>query len=299
MTLYTEQKNQMKAPNFEAIPQELKDHSKWMPWKTMPTKYNPNILGKVPCGKTGYPASKSDPENWLTFKQAQTYYLKHGLDGVGIVINRNDRIVCMDLDNFEDMNNIPAEKYNLTIHSYTEYSPSEKGLHIFIKGQKPKWAGTKANGVEVYGSEGESFITVTGNTFHPTPMPVKENQPLIDIIAKKYLKKKESTRGRVQPQNGATVPDIVVLTKMFQSKNGQVIKGLFDGDISKYESHSDADMGLCNHLAYWTNNNTIQMDRIFRQSALFRDKWDEKRQDSTYGDVTINEAIAGKGGGSK
>ena len=33
------------------------------------------------------------------------------------------------------------------------------------------------------------------------------------------------------------------------------------------------------------------MDDIFRKSNLYRDKWDEKRGEETYGNITINTAI--------
>ena len=35
----------------------------------------------------------------------------------------------------------------------------------------------------------------------------------------------------------------------------------------------------------------MQMDRIFRDSSLMRDKWDEKRGKTTYGQATLNKAI--------
>ena len=295
MTLFAQ--NPLNAPNFEEIPQELKNHPKWMVWRTERTKKNPNILGKVPYQANGYRGSKNNPEHWLTFEEVKEAYETDNFDGVGVVFNREDNLVCVDLDDFKDINNLPAEKYNLTIHSYTELSPSEKGLHVWIKGQKPEWCRTKKNGVELYGGEKYSFVTVTGYPYHKEVLPVKEHQKLIDQIAETYFKEDEkaaSTRKR-DKENVIykEFPDHVVLSNMFESKNGKKIKALFDGDMSNYESASDADMGLCNHLAFWTNNNADQMDRLFRNSALIRDKWDEKRGNDTYGDITINEAIAG------
>ena len=295
MTLFAEQP--LNAPNFEEIPQELKNHPKWMVWRAERTKKNPNIVSKVPYRANGYKGSKSDPEHWLTFEEVKEAYETENFDGVGIVFNRDDNLVCVDLDDFEDMKNLPAEKYNLTIHSYTELSPSEKGLHIWIKGKKPEWCTTKKNGVEFYGGEKYSFVTVTGYPYHKEVLPVEENQKLIDQIAETYFKEDEKAASTKERNKEKVIykefPDHVVLSNMFESKNGKKIKALFDGDISNYESASDADMGLCNHLAYWTNNNPDQMDRLFRNSALIRDKWDEKRGNDTYGDITINEAIAG------
>ena len=37
-------------------------------------------------------------------------------------------------------------------------------------------------------------------------------------------------------------------------------------------------MALANILAFWCARDYTQMDSIFRQSNLYRDKWDEKRK---------------------
>ena len=292
MTLFAQQL--LNAPNFEGIPQELRNHQKWMVWKAIPTKKDSNKLSKVPYHVKGYRGSKSNPEHWMTFDEVKAAYETEEFDGVGIVFNREDNLVCVDLDDFKDINNLPAEKYNLTIHSYTELSPSEKGLHIWIKGQKPEWCTTKKNGVEFFGSEKYSFVTVTGQAYHKKNLPVKENQKLINHIAETYFKEDKK---EISTQKKVTVyykesPDYVVLENMFASKNGQKIKFLFEGNVSDYENdHSRADLALCNHLAYWTNNNPEQMDRLFRNSALIRAKWDEYHGELKYNEMTIQKAI--------
>src|SRR5699024_7015403 len=45
-------------------------------------------------------------------------------------------------------------------------------------------------------------------------------------------------------------------------------------------------------LAFWTNRDFNKMDSIFRRSSLYRDKYDSKRGDSTYGILLLNKAIA-------
>lgn len=64
--------------------------------------------------------------------------------------------------------------------------------------------------------------------------------------------------------------------------------------MTKYNNdHSAADLALCTILAFWTGSDPIQMDRIFRSSALYRDKWDQQRGRDTYGNLTIEKAISG------
>ena len=85
-----------------------------------------------------------------------------------------------------------------------------------------------------------------------------------------------------------------LLEVMFSnSKNGEKIRRLYNGDISDYKSASEADLALCNHLAFYSGSNAFEMDRLFRQSGLMRPKWDEKHGAQTYGEMTITKAIEG------
>ena len=54
------------------------------------------------------------------------------------------------------------------------------------------------------------------------------------------------------------------------------------------------DLQLCSTLAFWCARDAAQMDRLFRQSALFRPKWDARHfaDGRTYGEATIAKAIA-------
>ncbi|MFN7935002.1 MAG: hypothetical protein U0R19_16860 [Bryobacteraceae bacterium] len=87
-----------------------------------------------------------------------------------------------------------------------------------------------------------------------------------------------------------------VLRKAEQAPNGSRFTSIHrDGDLTAYDGdHSRADQALCGLLAYWTNGNAEQMDRLFRRSALMRPKWDESRGDLTYGEKTVQTAIEGR-----
>lgn len=295
MTLFKNQ--EIKEPNFDAIPQELKRHPKWMLWKAEPKPNKPDEMGKVPYHVKGFRASKNNPEHYLTFEQAKSAFEKGGFDGIGIVFNRNDALVCIDIDDLEDISKAP----DFINESYTELSPSEQGLHLWIRGQKPEWVGTKQNGLEMYGSEANSFLTITGNIF--INKPVMANQTLIVSIADMYFLNQKPQEEQPKPKEKKKVikfkqvPDEVVINKMFDSKSGEAIKALFSGNIEGYASHSEADQALCNHLAYWTNNDAEQIDRLFRHSGLFRKKWDEKRGNKLYSEMTIQKAIKGNQSG--
>ena len=82
---------------------------------------------------------------------------------------------------------------------------------------------------------------------------------------------------------------MALIQKMFASKYGAQIKALFDGDQSGCGSHSEADLKLMNHAAFWFDRDAQAMDTLMRQSGLFSEKWE--RDD--YRRNTIEKAISG------
>jgi putative DNA primase/helicase len=85
-----------------------------------------------------------------------------------------------------------------------------------------------------------------------------------------------------------------LLYRAFTAKNGHRFASLWEGDISNHTSHSEADLALCNFLAFWTGGDYNLMDELFRQSGLYRPKWDENHyaDGRTYGQATIAKALA-------
>lgn len=88
--------------------------------------------------------------------------------------------------------------------------------------------------------------------------------------------------------------DQSIIDKASKAGNGAKFHALWSGDTSGYPSSSEADQALTNILAFWTKDQS-QIDRLFRQSGLYRQKWDEKHQagGATYGQMTIEKALAG------
>src|SRR5215218_6627247 len=66
-------------------------------------------------------------------------------------------------------------------------------------------------------------------------------------------------------------------------------------DTSDYASGSEADLALCSRLAFWTSGDSDRIDKLFRQSGLYRPKWDERHYGDgrTYGQATIEKALEG------
>lgn len=90
--------------------------------------------------------------------------------------------------------------------------------------------------------------------------------------------------------------DLLALVR--RSAQGAKFDRLMAGDGSGYGSPSQADIALCNLLAFYTDD-AAQIDRIFRQSGLYAGegravKWDAAHDAGgrTYGEMTIDDALA-------
>jgi len=97
-----------------------------------------------------------------------------------------------------------------------------------------------------------------------------------------------STNGSAPTPNDLTDEELV--RKASSASNGEIFARLWSGDTGGYGSHSEADLALCGMLAFWTGGDPIRMDRLFRASGLYREKWER----AGYRDGTISEALKGK-----
>ncbi|WP_420490753.1 phage NrS-1 polymerase family protein [Neobacillus drentensis] len=56
---------------------------------------------------------------------------------------------------------------------------------------------------------------------------------------------------------------------MFNARNGQRIRALWNGDTSMHNGdHFAADLALCSYLVFYTNGEYSTMDVLFRQSYI-------------------------------
>ncbi len=155
-------------PNLEAVPEELQQYRQWVVWKAVErTKRDGSVkVTKVPYNpNTGKPASIVSPEQWGSFDDVCEALLMDGYTGIGFVFTADDPFVGIDLDNcFDESGNLrdDARRAVDELQSFTERSPSGKGLHIICKGELPGTGhcDNKA-GREMY-QEGR-FFTITAD----------------------------------------------------------------------------------------------------------------------------------------
>lgn len=196
-------------------------------------------------------------------------------------------------------------EYVERLNSYTEISPSGTGLRVFVRAELPPHDNKDSTGIETY-VEGR-FLTVTGLSLHTPSRPLADRQDVVTALhtevfaarnakkAKPETKRKPAATKPAQQREtpAVTLDDGRLLEIAFRAKNGANVQALYSGDFSAYGSASEADLALCHHLAFYGGGDADQVDRLFRNSGLYRDKWDELRGAETYGAMTIAKAIDG------
>lgn len=263
---------------IENIPATLKSVPQWVCW-----------LGadKIPKNaKTGGNAKSNDSSTWADFETAVAACDKYHFDGIGFMFANG--FFGVDLDHCIDKVDF-CDEFVETLQSYAEISKSGSGLHIICKGHLPDGARRKG-GVEMY-SSGRYFIC-TGNIYNQKYKEVVDCTESIKVLHSKYLPR-ETPQAEPRQHVAISMDDQEIVDKARNCKSGYLFNMLYQGTWQGlYSSQSEADLALCNQLAFWTQKNESQMDRIFRASGLYRKKWDEKRGGKSYGAMTISKACA-------
>ena len=292
----------------EAIPETLRERDQWVCWREAERDGKPTKIPVTP-GAGGF-ASSTDPETWASFETALEYTETKHADGVGFVFTDDDPIVGVDIDDCRDPETGDVDDAALDIigrlDSYTEVSPSGTGYHVLLTGELPDGRNRRGS-VELYDTA--RFFTVTGEHVERTPTRVARRQDALTAIHREYVQDTERDTASESGQRDdaddksasgggvdvdVDLEDEDLLEKARNASNGEKFERLWNGNTVGYDSQSEADMALCCLLAFWTGGDRTQMEQLFRQSGLLREKWDEVHyaDGSTYGEKTIERAIA-------
>lgn len=104
----------------------------------------------------------------------------------------------------------------------------------------------------------------------------------------------QASAPRQPAQNAGNIGDREIWEMAFSGPFGYEVHGLYRGDLDGHGGdRSAADYALCRHLAHYTGGDAWAIDRLFRQSGLMRDKWEQR---ADYRDRTIQQAIQNVGG---
>lgn len=287
----------------EGVPALLREQRQWVVWRSEDTERGAT---KVPY-RPHHPsmrASTRDPDHWSDFATAaQVAAVEPDVAGVGFVLTEADPFVGIDLDGVIDPETgavAPlAARAIRRIDTYTETSPSGTGVHLILQGSLGSLVGRKHGPVEIY-EEGR-YLTVTGAVLGGRDR-IRPRQEALEAFHAFAFPQRTSVapgdreRGAASPvghDEASQWSDYELLERMFASRHGDAIEALYGGDTSGYPSHSEADLALAAHLAWWTDYDRERADRLFRGSGLYRHKWDERHYSDgrTYGQATLDTAF--------
>lgn len=223
-------------------------------------------------------ASSTNPATWAPLAAAVEAYKQGGFDGIGFALG--DGYAGVDLDGCRTKTGEIAPWARGIIEriaSYCEASPSGHGIHIIIRGtlpdglRKASWSHEEFGfGVEMYDSA--RYFTITGEALDGFSL---------------------AERTEVLAGIHSEIVDAHGFIEWARSKKLDKVPALWRGEWSpQYPSQSEADLALCSYLGQYCRMDAKRIDRLFRLSGLYREKWGEPHASDgrTYGEITIRKA---------
>jgi putative DNA primase/helicase len=284
----------------DQIPAELKPAAQWVNYRTRPKKNGK--LDKIPLDPK--PAAQlanaavDDAATWGTFVQAEANLKHPRVTGLRRTVTADEGMTFLDWDGVRDPATGEVDPDALAeavaLDTYTEISPSGCGLRAVVYGTLPAHGrNNQKAGRECYNSG--RFVTFTGHHLPGTPTTVQPRQAELDAWHLRWFGPPPAPRAPRSPIVPSNLDDVALLEKARGAKDGDKFDRLWHGDNSDYGGdESAADLGLCNMFRFWWQGDPISVDRMFRQSGRYRDKWDERHyaNGQTYGEHTIETACA-------
>ena len=290
--------------NIETIREafhELAPRRRWACYKKVFDPDSGKSSKKPISAVTGNGAKSNDPRTWCSLKDALSFLSKRkGLAGIVLALTAYDNLIGIDIDHcIDDKGAISSTALEIIklADSYTEISPSGHGIRILLRGELPKGARKNTlNGVEMYDSN--RFLTITGNHLPTAPNSINTRPAQVKEIHKRFLQKERHYKTEIEvsipkTKRSLELEDDELVELASYAANGDTFEYLYEGDWSDYPSQSEADAAFCCMLAWWSGWNAEQMDRIFRTSGLYREKWESVRYSDgrTYGQGLIEWSI--------
>jgi putative DNA primase/helicase len=267
---------------MNAIVDRFAADARWVNWRYVERD---GMRTKVPFQPDGRPADTTNPATWHTLPAVCA---PRGFNGFGFVFAGD--MLGIDLDGVLDAHGNITDPASATLvdaaNSYTEVTPSKRGLHVFLALSEPLTLARNRSGrYECY--ERNRYFTMTGVSLgephHLRSVDAAAALRVLALIGYPWMP---------QPASAAVVPgafaDESLIAKISKSHQGGKFARLMNGVITGYPSDSEADAALCAIVAWWTKDET-QIERIWALSGLAnRDKF--QRED--YRRRTIKHALA-------
>jgi putative DNA primase/helicase len=278
---------------YEKLPRQLKQDGLFVRWRYEKDKHGRRT--KVPHKLDGHGADITKQESYAGFSLVAEKL--EGYDGLGIGLFKDLGLIDIDHCVTDGELSEMAKDIVEAVNSYTEISPSGTGIRIIVRvrdaslfSKERFYINNRKLKLEIYvAGVTTKFCTLTGNCIRE--MDVEERTEELLLIEEKYMLRPVPKKRDTESVPGSLLSDEQVLDKALNSKQGKKFAELWDNNIPKGKSPSEADQALATILAFWCGGDMEQMDRLFRTSGLMRDKWDSRRGETTYGWQTLQKAV--------
>jgi primase-polymerase (primpol)-like protein len=266
---------------LDNLPPNLLSGKRFVCWREESRDGKPT---KIPVNPhNGNDSRSNDMATWGTIDKATAFYKANSdtLNGVGRMFHSGDGLVGIDFDDCLDENrNIisgsPAAEWVIRFNSYSEISPSGRGLKVWVKANHDFECKTgrrdAERGIEIYGSG--RYFTITGRRLEIVSNNVESRQnEFEDFYRVFFVTNKPAEQPTAQKATGFT--DDEVLKRANKAKNSEKFKQLWCGNwqVAGYGSQSEADAALCAMLWFWKGDRE-DVRILFGKSELGkRDKW--------------------------
>ena len=200
----------MSVPDFAAIPAALRQRSQWLIWRAeqKPGDKKPRKVPYYASGKrrTGEQGSDADRLSLVTLATAIEALERQKATGIGFAFLPGDGLIGIDLDKMVDAETgeiAPRARQIIeACASYTEWSPSGTGFHIYVEGTTET---AKDNGIGVEMFCGRQYFTVTGRHLAETP---REVAPIPAAVLRRLHKTIAAAKGGFEapPAPAAAAP---------------------------------------------------------------------------------------------
>ncbi len=266
--------------DFKKIPQELKKKDRWILWRWENRNGN---WTKPPYQLNGRPAKSNDSKTWNSYDAVMNAYQSGEWDGIGFMLG--GELIGFDWDDCLESGQVQPDILDWVrlIDTYTEISPSGNGLKSLAIGKLPG-GGHHAKQIAVFNNG--RYFCITGRIFPGVSSKIESRQEaLLELVKAMWPDDLKSPQkpSKPKPAHYYQPPADILTIALKDAKFSR----LWNGDFSQYPSQSEGDQAFCNKLAFYTGKNPVQMDALFRQSGLMRDKWERR----DYRERTIQRAI--------
>lgn len=275
---------------------------------------------KIPLNNSGMPCDAHNPVNWMTEEVARSV---PGANTVGFVFTDNDPYFFIDLDGaMGETDWHPWAKQICAAFpgAAMEISSSGKGLHIVGQCNKAALGRRKTrpfHGVEFYTTK--RFMAFGHHGWIGDINAADWTATLAGWIPQKTEAEGDLVEGR-DPAWSGPEDDEELIGIMLRSRpsikavygqaatfsdlwtaNVPVLSRIFPSTTDAFD-RSRADSALMGHLAFYTGRDQARMDRIFRRSALMREKYEQRpayRADTISGACQTTRNVMTRGGAAK